>query len=53
MQVIGGHHASWEEWFAVFGIRPYVVRYEVVDAGMAVVTRGVLSFRDSVYPEDA
>ncbi|WP_425315191.1 Stf0 family sulfotransferase [Streptomyces scopuliridis] len=44
IRMIGEHNAAWEEWFASFGVQPYLVRYEELDADLAGVTRSILSF---------
>lgn len=44
IRMIGEHNAAWEEWFASFGVQPYLVRYDELDADLAGVIRSILSF---------
>ncbi|MFI6265753.1 Stf0 family sulfotransferase [Micromonospora sp. NPDC051006] len=44
IEVISEHNAAWEAWFASWGIEPYVVRYEELDADMLTTTRRVVDF---------
>jgi LPS sulfotransferase NodH len=42
VRLIEEHNRAWEEWFAVAGIQPYLVRYEELDAEPDRIARGVL-----------
>jgi LPS sulfotransferase NodH len=44
IEMITEHNAAWEAWFASWGIRPHVVRYEELDADMVDATRRILDF---------
>jgi LPS sulfotransferase NodH len=44
VRMAGEHNAAWEEWFASFGIEPYMVTYEELDADNVGVTLGILDF---------
>lgn len=43
-RAIEEHNSAWRGWFAGVGVRPYVVRYEDLDADPVGVARGVLDF---------
>ncbi|WP_446217768.1 Stf0 family sulfotransferase [Micromonospora sp. IBHARD004] len=45
------HNAAWEAWFASWGIRPHVVRYEELDADMVATTHRILDFLGLDVPE--
>ncbi|MFE9204447.1 Stf0 family sulfotransferase [Micromonospora sp. NPDC007230] len=51
LTVIRQHNAAWEAWFASWGIRPHVVRYEDLDRDMVAITRGILGFLGLDLPE--
>ena len=44
IRMVNEHNAAWERWFGSFGIHPYRVRYEELEADMSAVTRGILDF---------
>ncbi|HSZ40640.1 MAG TPA: Stf0 family sulfotransferase [Trebonia sp.] len=44
------HNSAWENWFAAEGIRPYLVRYEELDADPVSITRGVLGYLGLTLP---
>ena len=44
VRLLEDHNAAWERWFAAAGIRPYLVRYEELDAEPVGVASGVLGF---------
>jgi LPS sulfotransferase NodH len=52
VQSIASHNAAWQRWFAEFGIRPHVVRYEELDADPEGVIGGILAFLDLQLPAD-
>ncbi|MEH0970126.1 Stf0 family sulfotransferase [Micromonospora sp. CPCC 205546] len=52
LEETGEHNAAWEAWFASYGIRPHVVRYEELTDDMAATTRGILDFLGLQVPRD-
>ena len=44
IRTIDEHNAAWEAWFTSYGIQPYRVRYEDLEADLIAVTRGILDF---------
>ncbi|WP_410811531.1 Stf0 family sulfotransferase [Micromonospora sp. 067-2] len=50
IEMIREHDAAWESWFAAWGIRPLVVRYEELDTDMVATTRRILDFLGLALP---
>ncbi len=44
VQMIGDHNAAWRRWFASFGIRAHLVRYEDLHSDPVGETRAILDF---------
>jgi LPS sulfotransferase NodH len=53
VRLIEDHNAAWEEWFASAGIRPYLVRYEELDAEPVRIASAVLGFLGLGLPAGA
>lgn len=52
VQLIENHNVAWRKWFTFVGVRPYLVRYEELEADPVGVTRGVLDFLGLELPAD-
>jgi trehalose 2-sulfotransferase len=50
VRMIEAANAAWEEWFTSAGIRPYLVRYEELDAEPVRVAAGVVGFLGLTLP---